>query len=90
MLVLYWFLIMICIVYVQPMYQPAVNDQFTGCNYGSTKTAIGSRFLVLKKTAPCNRAVKRENFNQYHFNTCRYTVQSQNRANERQFRANSK
>ena len=40
MLVLYWFLIMICIVYVQPMYQPAVNHRFTGWNYGSTKTAI--------------------------------------------------
>ena len=52
MLVLYWFLIMICIVYVQPMYQPAVNHRFTGCNDGSTKTAIGSPFLVLKKQHP--------------------------------------
>ena len=42
------------------------------------------------KTAPCKGAVKRENFNQYHFNTCRYTVQSQKRANECLFCANSK
>ena len=48
MLVLYWFLIMICIVYVQPMYQPAVNHRFTGYNYGSTKAAIDNLLRVLK------------------------------------------
>ena len=49
---------MVCIVYVQPMYQPAVNDQFTGYNYGSTTTAIGSPFLVLKKQHPVKVLLK--------------------------------
>ena len=91
LLVLYWFLIMICIVCVQLMYQPAVNNQFTGYSYGSTESAIDNSSRVLKvKTAPSKGAVKRENFKQYHFNTYRYTVQSQDCANDCQFCANSK
>lgn len=73
------------------MYQPAVNNQFTGYNYGSTESAIDNSSRVLKvKTAPSKGAVKRENFKQYHFNTYRYTVQSQDCANDCQFCANSK
>lgn len=65
------------------MYQPAVNNQFTGYNYGSTESAIDNSSRVLKvKTAPGKGAVKRENFKQYHYNTRRYMVQSQSRANE--------
>lgn len=40
MLVLYWFLIMICIVYVQPMYQPAVNHRFTGYKKSTVEGAV--------------------------------------------------
>ncbi len=73
------------------MYQPAVNNQFMGYSYGSTESAIDNSSRVLKeKTAPSKGAVKRENFKQYHFNTYRYTVQSQDCANDCQFCANSK
>lgn len=77
--------------YVQAMYCPAVNNQFTGYNYGSMESDADSSFRVLKvKKAPSKGAVKRENFKQYHYNMRGYTVQSQSRANECQVCANSK
>ena len=34
--------------YVQAMYCPAVNNQFTGYNYGSMESDADSSFRVLK------------------------------------------
>ena len=47
-LMLHCFFIVVCMVYVQAMYCPAVNDQFMGYNYGNTESDIGSSFRALK------------------------------------------